>query len=232
MQDKPKISGKNAMVKNENDYEKRKLLIEAAKKEFLEKGYNKASLRNICAKAGMTTGALYFFFSNKEDLYESIVNPPIEELKRMIIEHYKEDSEFLANQDSLDMGNIDHSDIAEMIVKHIYKNYDSFILLLSGSKEDALDNEIDEFVELIEKSTILMVKDSKYYTYDPFMMHWMAHTTVDSVAHVIKHEKDESIAQKRIQSIMNYLVIGWIKLVMVPVNDGGEKKKSSKAKKK
>lgn len=220
------------MVKNENDYEKRKLLIEAAKKEFLEKGYNKASLRNICAKAGMTTGALYFFFSNKEDLYESIVNPPIEELKRMIIEHYKEDSEFLANQDSLDMGNIDHSDIAEMIVKHIYKNYDSFILLLSGSKEDALDKEIDEFVELIEKSTILMVKDSKYYTYDPFMTHWMAHTTVDSVAHVIKHEKDESIAQKRIQSIMNYLVIGWIKLVMVPVNDGGEKKKSSKAKKK
>lgn len=232
MQDKTKISGKNAMVKNENDYEKRKLLIEAAKKEFLEKGYNKASLRNICAKAGMTTGALYFFFSNKEDLYESIVNPPIEELKRMIIEHYKEDSEFLANQDSLDMGNIDHSDIAEMIVKHIYKNYDSFILLLSGSKEDALDKEIDEFVELIEKSTVLMVKDSKYYTYDPFMTHWMAHTTVDSVAHVIKHEKDESIAQKRIQSIMNYLVIGWIKLVMVPVNDGGEKKKSSKAKKK
>ena len=232
MQDKPKISGKNAMVKNENDYEKRKLLIEAAKKEFLEKGYNKASLRNICAKAGMTTGALYFFFSNKEDLYESIVNPPIEELKRMIIEHYKEDSEFLANQNSLDMGNIDHSDIAEMIVKHIYKNYDSFILLLSGSKEDALEKEIDEFVELIEKSTVLMVKDSKYYTYDPFMTHWMAHTTVDSVAHVIKHEKDESIAQKRIQSIMNYLVIGWIKLVMVPVDEGGEKNKSSKAKKK
>ncbi len=232
MQDKPKISGKNAMVKNENDYEKRKLLIEAAKKEFLEKGYNKASLRNICAKAGMTTGALYFFFSNKEDLYASIVNPPIEELKRMIIEHYKEDSEFLANQNSLDIGNIDHSDIAEMIVKHIYKNYDSFILLLSGSKEDALEKEIDEFVELIEKSTVLMVKDSRYYTYDPFMTHWMAHTTVDSVAHVIKHEKDESIAQKRIQSIMNYLVIGWIKLVMVPVDEGGEKKKSSKAKKK
>lgn len=232
MREKPKISGKNAMVKNENDYEKRKLLIEAAKKEFLEKGYNKASLRNICAKAGMTTGALYFFFGNKEDLYESIVNPPIEELKRMIIEHYKEDSEFLANQNSLDMGNIDHSDIAEMIVKHIYKNYDSFILLLSGSKEDALEKEIDEFVELIEKSTVLMIKDSKYYTYDPFMTHWMAHTTVDSVAHVIKHEKDESIAQKRIQSIMNYLVIGWIKLVMVPVDEGGEKKKNQKAKKK
>lgn len=219
------------MVKNENDYEKRKLLIEAAKKEFLEKGYNKASLRNICAKAGMTTGALYFFFNNKEDLYSSIVNPPIEELKKMVIEHYREDREFMGNINSLDLGNIDHSDLSEMLVKHIYKNYDSFLLLLAGSKEDALDNVIDEFVELIEKSTVLMLKDSKYYTYDPFMTHWMAHTTVDSVAHVIKHVKDENIAQKRIQSIMNYLVIGWIKLVMVPVDDDS-KKKPSKGKKK
>ena len=95
------------MVKNENDYEKRKLLIEAAKKEFLEKGYNKASLRNICAKAGMTTGALYFFFNNKENLYSSIVNPPIEELKKIVIEHYREDREFMGNLSSMDMGEQD-----------------------------------------------------------------------------------------------------------------------------
>ena len=231
MLNKPIIHRTEKMVKNEKDYEKRKLLIEAAKKEFLEKGYNKASLRNICAKAGMTTGALYFFFDNKEDLYSSIVNPPIEELKRMIIVHFKEDRDFMTNIKSMDLGNLDHSDIAEMLVKHIYKNYDSFILLLSGSKDGALDEVIDEFVDLLEKSTVLMVKDSKFYTYDPFMTHWMAHTTVDSVAHVIKHEKDESKAQKRIQSIMNYLVIGYIKLVMVPVDDENAKK-NSKGKKK
>lgn len=211
------------MNKNENDYEKRRLLIEAAKQEFLQKGYNKASLRNICSKAGMTTGALYFFFENKEDLYSSIINPPLEELKKMIMEHFKEDREFMINIDSLDLGDIDHSDLSEMLVKHIYKNYDSFVLLLSGSKEDALESIIDEFVELIEKSTVLMVKDSKFYTYDPFMTHWMAHTTVDSIAHIVMHEKDEKIAQKRIQSIMNYLVVGWVKLVMIPIDHKKEK---------
>ena len=211
------------MNKNENDYEKRRLLIEAAKQEFLQKGYNKASLRNICSKAGVTTGALYFFFENKEDLYSSIINPPLEELKKMIMEHFKEDREFMINIDSLDLGDIDHSDLSEMLVKHIYKNYDCFVLLLSGSKEDALESIIDAFVELIEKSTVLMVKDSKFYTYDPFMTHWMAHTTVDSIAHIVMHEKDEKIAQKRIQSIMNYLVVGWVKLVMIPIDDKKEK---------
>ena len=148
------------MVKDINDYEKRRLLIEAAKKEFLEKGYNKASLRSICAKAGMTTGALYFFFDNKEDLFSSIINPPLEELKKMIKAHFEEDREFMINLESMDMGNIDHSDLAEMLVRHIYKNYDCFVLILSGSKEDVLEHIMDEFVELVEKSTALMVKDS------------------------------------------------------------------------
>jgi len=216
------------MIKDENDYAKRKKLIEAGKKEFLEKGYNKASLRKICSDAGVTTGALYFFFENKEDLYSSIVNPPLMELKKMVIEHFKEDQAFLSNMDSLDLGNLDHSDIADMLVDHVYKNYDSFILLLSGSKEDALENGIDEFVEILEQSTIAMVSGSKFYTYDPFMTHWMAHTTVDSMVHVIKHEKDVKVAKKRIQSIMNYLVIGWVKLVMVPIDgDKGKKKKKN-----
>ena len=215
------------MNKNENDYEKRKLLIDAAKKEFLEKGYNKASLRKICANAGVTTGALYFFFENKEDLFSSIVDPPVEELKQMIFEHFKEDRVFLGQLNTMDLGNLDHSDMAEMVVNHIYKNYDAFILLLSGSKEDALEENIDEFVELMEKSTAMMVSESGLYTIDPFMTHWMAHTTVDSVVHVIKHEKDLKSAKKRIQSIMNYLVIGWVKLVMVPVDDPKGKNKEN-----
>ncbi|MBQ8826815.1 MAG: helix-turn-helix transcriptional regulator, partial [Oscillospiraceae bacterium] len=41
-------------------------LIETAKKEFLDKGYEKASLRKICADADVTTGAMYFFFKNKQ----------------------------------------------------------------------------------------------------------------------------------------------------------------------
>ena len=63
-------------MKQDTDYEKRELLISAAKEEFLEKGYNKASLRSICAKAGVTTGALYFFFENKADLFSAIVDGP------------------------------------------------------------------------------------------------------------------------------------------------------------
>ena len=44
-------------------------LLASAKTEFFEKGYMQASLRNICKNAGVTTGAMYFFFEDKEDLF-------------------------------------------------------------------------------------------------------------------------------------------------------------------
>lgn len=47
----------------------------AARSEFLEKGYEKATLRDICRKAGVTTGAFYFSFPDKDALMKDILEP-------------------------------------------------------------------------------------------------------------------------------------------------------------
>ena len=51
--------------KIQHDSETRKELLMCAKEEFMDKGFMGASLRNICQKAGVTTGALYFFFQGQ-----------------------------------------------------------------------------------------------------------------------------------------------------------------------
>ena len=112
-----------------DDKETKEKLIDSAKKEFLEKGYNKASLRKICADAGVTTGALYFFFKDKEDLFDSIVRKPYEELGIMIQEHVDEDIELLSVSDSYVQEDGDHNDLVEKLIHHIYSNRDAFILL-------------------------------------------------------------------------------------------------------
>ena len=48
---------------------------EAALAEFLEKGFLGASLRQIVKNAGVTTGAFYGYFSSKEALFATIVEP-------------------------------------------------------------------------------------------------------------------------------------------------------------
>ena len=202
-------------MKENVEYEKRVLLIEAAKKEFREKGYNKASLRSICAKAGVTTGALYFFFENKAELFSAIVDEPIKGLKKLLMEHFKEDGEYMEHLDSMENMEMDHSDLSDMLVDYIYRNYDSFLLLLTSAENTVYENCMDEFVTLTESSMPIMLSGLKGYSYDEYMSHWMSHITVDAFVNVIKHEKDVKQAKDKLRRIMNYLIEGWVELVMV-----------------
>lgn len=204
-------------MKNNIEYEKRTLLIEAAKKEFKEKGYNKASLRSICSKAGVTTGALYFFFENKAELFSAIVDEPVNGLKKILTEHFLEDKEYMEHLDSMENMEMDHSDLSDMLVEYIYKYYDSFVLLLTASENTIYDNCIDEFVKLTETAMPIMMSGLKGYTYDEYMSHWMSHITVDAFVNVIKHETDVEQAKIKLRKIMNYLIQGWVQLILVPL---------------
>ncbi len=54
------------------------LIHTAAKEEFMEKGFQAASLRNIVKTAGVTTGAFYGYYGSKEELFVALVNPSYE----------------------------------------------------------------------------------------------------------------------------------------------------------
>ncbi len=198
----------------ENEKQTRQKLIDSAKREFLEKGYSKASLRSICADAGVTTGALYFFFENKEDLFAAIVDPPLAGLKEILIQHFKEDIEEMSGIDSPEGIVMDHTEISDKIVGYIYKNYDSFMLLLTATENTVYENVVDEFVTMLEQSIPPMMASLKGYTCDEYMSHWMAHISMDAFIHVIKHEKDVKKAKARLRDILNYLVLGWVQLAV------------------
>lgn len=209
-------------MKENVDYEKRELLIQAAKEEFMEKGYNKASLRSICSKAGMTTGALYFFFENKENLYEEITGSAKNELKQLIINHIAEDKQVMKQINDINRIFDDHSSEADMFIECIYRNYDSFMLILSGSKEGEYEACVDEFVKLVEESSTEMMKSSKFFKPDPFMSHWIAHTIVDSFIHVITHEPDLEKAKVKMRFILNFIVQGWSSLLVTSADTSAE----------
>ena len=48
-------------------------ILYAAKAEFLEKGFQTASLRTIVKEAGVTTGALYGYYGSKEAIFDELV---------------------------------------------------------------------------------------------------------------------------------------------------------------
>jgi AcrR family transcriptional regulator len=68
---------------NTKDFDIREALMRSGKEEFLLRGFEGASLRTICRKAGVTTGAFYAYFDRKEALFSAIVEPMLADFRRM-----------------------------------------------------------------------------------------------------------------------------------------------------
>src|SRR3954470_5333053 len=62
----------------------RQLILEAALEVFAEQGYEKASLRMIAERLGVTKAALYYHFSTKEEIVLSLLESVVEPIERLI----------------------------------------------------------------------------------------------------------------------------------------------------
>ncbi len=64
----------------------RQQILDIARKLFLEFGYNGISIRNIAKRAKLTTGAIYFHFKNKKQIYSTICLEAIDTLHKLFYE--------------------------------------------------------------------------------------------------------------------------------------------------
>lgn len=198
------------------DKETKARLIESARAEFAEKGYMKASLRRICADAGVTTGALYFFFKDKEDLFAAIVGRPLDELKAVLLEHFTVEKELTMSEvyEHIEKG---HDEFSAVMIHHIYENYDAFMLLINKAQGSRFDNCVDEMVDMTEAAYLAMsesiARQMPGKRVNSYMLHWLTHMIIDAFIHLITHEPDEKKALGIMSRIMNFLVGGWIGLV-------------------
>lgn len=202
-----------------NDRETKEKLKESAKAEFLEKGYAKASLRKICSDAGVTTGALYFFFKDKEDLFGSIVSKPFKELTDILRQNFSEDAEMFASGKEYVREDGDHDDLVEKLIHLLYSNREEFLLLLKRSQGTKYENCIDSVADSLEQGYRAMADN--YAAQDPgkkvdsYMLHWLAHLHIDSFIHLLTHETDEREALRHMSAIMDHNVSAWMNLILV-----------------
>ena len=136
--------------------ELRKQILKASKEEFLEKGYENASLRNIAKKAHTPVGNLYRYFKNKEDILNKIVEPCLLRLEKLINNETNNQLSFFSiNKDfNLDKKNMIKAidNIMEELI-NIYDEYKvEFQILMMDSK---LSIELKNWFSILVKSLIM-----------------------------------------------------------------------------
>lgn len=196
-----------------DEKETRKKLLDSARKEFSEKGYEKASLRDICKNAGVTTGALYFFFKDKDDLFVSLVKQPFSQVQEIMLAHYQEEKEIVWQGNLLRHEKSDDYEAAHQIMQVLYQFRDEFLLLLTKSQGTSVEHLVDDVVSVSEKHYRLMADamEQKFHTksVDDTMIHYLAHMQMDMFVYMITHIETEEQAERFMEQAIQYMLNGW-----------------------
>lgn len=196
-----------------DDKETRERLLISAKQEFLKNGYMRASLRNICRNAGVTTGALYFFFEGKEDLFASLVKEPLDKLLDIMNRHYQgEIGHGMKVLGSIEDFREDFQ-AAGHIIDFMYQYYDEFQLLIAKSQGSRFEDCVDWFVEISERHYRGIADEiadkMQIDRLDGYFIHWLSHMQIDMFIYLLTHERSVENAHRYLEPIMKYVISGW-----------------------
>lgn len=98
----------------------------------------------------MTTGALYFFFKDKEDAVPFDRGKAFPRTLEMMKIHFAEDAQLFSESAGYVHAAGDHEELVQLLIHHLYKNREAFLLLLTKSQGTAFESCIDDVVEIME----------------------------------------------------------------------------------
>lgn len=189
---------------NQNDRENSKeLIIRAGKQEFLKYGYKGASLRNICKQAGVTTGALYFQFENKEQLLDEILRPVITYFSAMVQKSTMEEFE----------GESSSADGDEQMLEMLWNYKEECQILLEGTAGTAYEKVFEELQEGLRQGFRLFFGKYGISDVDEKLLDVIVRMRVESYLTIIRKEYTLEETKKLARQIGIYCDAGFEALV-------------------
>jgi len=127
-------------------------ILISAKEEFLKHGFAGASQRRIAANAGVTTGALYRHFHDKDALFNALVAPVYNEF---LAGYQAESIRFLKQLEEEGMDPMWASSVSEMsgFIDYVYANYDTFKLLVTCSEQSPYEHFTRSLIDMDVRMT-------------------------------------------------------------------------------
>lgn len=192
-------------------------LIVAARTEFLEKGYELASLRTIAQNAEMTTGAIYRRYADKGALFDDLISDTEEGFFKMFITAQEAFFDLIEQNNtntSYDLTN----DYLNALVEYVYNNLEDFKLVLcagAGTKhEDFLHKLIDlEIKRKTEYYAVLREKGKLEGDIHPEVLHMLVSAYFTSIFEVVKHDIKKEDALSHIAQIATFFSNGFESLI-------------------
>ena len=174
---------------------------QAALDEFLEKGFRGASLRQIVKHAGVTTGAFYGYFSSKEALFASIVEPHAQAIMAHFIQAQLQFAALPKDEQPSHMG-IESSACVDWMVDYICDHREPFKLLLLKAEGTSYENFVHNIVEVEVE-----------YRLDRTLCHIIASGMFGGIFEVVIHDIPKNQAMRDVGQLRAFYTAGWLALM-------------------
>lgn len=128
-------------------------IIRAARAEFLSCGFQKASLHKIAAHAGVTTGAIYTRYKNKDALFVSLLQNFFETMDKAFspaAAEYEREKKSAQTEDIIRAINIEEGIYFRLLTEH----YDDCTLFFSRSDGSSVEAILKELMDRKTKQTV------------------------------------------------------------------------------
>ena len=192
-------------------------ILECAKKEFLNKGFDKAQVGEIAKAANVTTGAIYRHFKNKEDLFFTLIEDVYKYTLEVVVEvetkNESEDYKTLLAQDEHIVIEAMFSE-AMNFVNYMYEHFEEFKLIFECSKGSMVEKFVEEIVNRYTKKNMRLIHSSgnKKLGIDKieeFEVYMLTRGYIISLCECIIHNIPHNYANRYIKSIVAFQYYGW-----------------------
>ena len=191
-------------------------LLEAGKKEFLAHGFQGASLRDIAASLGVTTGAIYRYYTDKAELFSALVEKPARELEERYRAAQKEFADQPLQDQLTELPEV--SDENSWIMEFIYDNLDAFKLIVCCSAGTGYEHYLDTLVEIEANSGRALLErmeeaGQQIHQIDDALIHIVSSALFNGIFETVRHDMPRDKAFVYLNDLKEFYSAGWFKLL-------------------
>lgn len=189
----------------------------AAMQEFLDKGFQGASLRQIVKNAGVTTGAFYGYFSSKEALFNALVEPHAAAIMGKFMEAQTSFAELPEEQQPSHMG-VESGTYLDWMVDYICQHREPVKLLLTRSEGTSYEHFVHNMVEAeveytLQYMEVLRRLGKDIPELDKSLCHIIASGMFNGIFEIVIHDMPREQAVRDVDQLCDFYTAGWLKLM-------------------
>ena len=192
-------------------------IMECAKREFLEMGFEDASMRNIAESAGYSTGMLYGRFADKGELFKALVKDTADAFLAFYSASQKKFADLSPDIQFNDMHSYVDKQTDEMIC-YVYDHFDEFKLIISKSKGSEYEKYVDKIIEVETDNTMRYINDLNAAGFEvnsvrADLSHMLATAMFNGMFEVVEHDFTREEATLYIKELQCFFNAGWDSLL-------------------